>query len=165
VAKELARSQQKIQAMQATFDTLKDHINQEARHLVDELDVIDQTTVDIFAQLSANEIEFLLRQTIVEMMNNALSCWSESAGKGKIELAEESGIWRAYLDNGTYKTRTLDKYLDIDKLPKKPRINDVLQTVEFVSRHCDQNRACLKPLQSAHTKLMAILKAKSAKMV
>lgn len=159
-AKELARSQQKIQAMQAAFDNLKHHINQEASHLVGELDVIDQTTVDIFAQLTGQEIETLYKQTIVEMMNCALNCWCESAGKNKIDLAEESGIWRAYLDNGTYKTRTLDKYLDVGKLPKRPRINEVLQTVEFVSRRCDQNHAAFKTLQYTRTKLMAISKAR-----
>ncbi len=160
VAGELARSHQKMQAMQATFNSLKHHIDQQARHLTDELDTIEQTAVDIYAQQPGPEIEKLYRQAIVELVNAALTCWQETTGKSKVDLAEESRIWRAYLDKGTYKTRTLDKYLILDKLPKNPRVNDVLKTIAFVYRHSNPQHAAHKTLQSVHTRFMSLSKAR-----
>ncbi len=55
-----------------------------------------------------------------------------STGKTKIELAEESGLRKVHLDKSSYYTRTLDKYLDIETLPKRPRWRDVIKTAEYV---------------------------------
>lgn len=162
MATALARSQQKIQAMQATLDQLRHYIGEEARYLVDELNTIDQTAMDSFDHLPKHEIEPLYRQVIVETMNAALDCWMATSGRTKIDLAEKSRIWRAYLDNGTFKTRTLDKYLDMEKLPKNPRIGDVLKTVEFVCRHSDPNHVSYKALRAVNIKLTALMKARKA---
>lgn len=76
------------------------------------------------------------RTLIVNLMSSSLEVWEEQSGKGKLELAEESEIWRVNLDQGSYKTRTLDKYLQIRSLPKKPRVKDVIDTVSFVLKNC-----------------------------
>ncbi|MEW6078767.1 MAG: response regulator [Thermodesulfobacteriota bacterium] len=77
------------------------------------------------------------RETAVELMNHALRCWKQSSGKTKIDLAEESRLWSASVDNGgTYRTRTLDRYLSIATLPPNPRFNDVLDTGYFVLNNC-----------------------------
>ncbi len=55
-----------------------------------------------------------LRQSLVETMNFALRCWKQTARKTKIDLAEESAVWTASIDaDGTYRTRTMDRYLKI----------------------------------------------------
>ncbi|TWB34583.1 hypothetical protein FBZ90_1243 [Nitrospirillum pindoramense] len=83
--------------------------------------------------LDANE-EF--RRCIVDVMTLALDFWHHAKRKGKIELAEESGLWRVYMDRSSLQTRTLDKYLLVETLPRNPRWRDVVRTAEFVLRHC-----------------------------
>jgi len=72
------------------------------------------------------------RAALVELMQLSVVCWKESTGKSKWQLADESGLWNAYLDQGVYKTRTMNKYLKITTLPKNPKWNRVLDTAEFV---------------------------------
>ena len=65
-------------------------------------------------------------------MTLSLSLWAELSGKGRIELAERSGIWRVTLDKSSLQTRTMDKYLLMETVPAKPRWRDVVRTAEFV---------------------------------
>ena len=76
------------------------------------------------------------RQLLVNVLRRSLHLWERSTGKGKVELAEESGCWRVYVDGGTAKTRTLDKYLSDRTLPDKPRWRLVVRTVNHVLSHC-----------------------------
>ena len=62
----------------------------------------------------------------------ALACWEHDLDKSKLDLAEESRIWPVYIDKSTPTTRTLDKYLNIETCPKKPRTQRVIDTAEFV---------------------------------
>ena len=80
----------------------------------------------------------LIRQLMVESMTMTLSLWENDAKKTKFELAEESGLWRVYLDRSTLQTRTLDKYLHIDTLPKTPRWRTVINTMDYVLERCTQ---------------------------
>ncbi len=77
------------------------------------------------------------RQALVNLLQLALDLWERYAKKGKIELAEESRCWRVYLDGGTMKTRTLDKYLTEKALPEKPRWRSVVRTANFVLSSCE----------------------------
>lgn len=76
------------------------------------------------------------RRTIVDVMTLALECWQKGHRKGKIELAEESGLWRVYMDRSSPQTRTLDKYLLLETLPRHPRWRDVVRTADYVLRRC-----------------------------
>ena len=86
----------------------------------------------IDVQLEANEG---FRQSIVEVMSLALDYWQKTKHKGKIELAEDSGLWRVYMDRSSLQTRTLDKYLLVETLPRNPRWRDVVRTAEYVLRN------------------------------
>ena len=78
-----------------------------------------------------------MHKDMVELMLMGLRYWTQTTGKGKVELAEESGIWNATVDaNGTYRTRTLDRYLKYANFPQKPRWRDILQTAYYVLQHC-----------------------------
>ena len=72
------------------------------------------------------------RNALVNLMKLSVLCWKESTEKSKWQLADESGLWKAYLDQGVYKTRTMNKYLKTDTLPMNPKWNRVLDTAEFV---------------------------------
>lgn len=73
---------------------------------------------------------------LVEIMQLSLSIWEEEMELSKIQLADQSRLWRVSLDNGTAKTRTLDKYLSLETIPKNPRWKNVIQTANFVIRQC-----------------------------
>ncbi len=81
------------------------------------------------------ELEY--RSTLVQIMNHSLALWQDCTAKSKVNLAEESRIWSVYLDRSSAQTRTLDKYLLLQTLPKQPRWRDVLRTATFVMHHCE----------------------------
>jgi hypothetical protein len=76
-----------------------------------------------------------IRKRIVEIMKSSLSYWESHENRTKVDLAEQSKIWTVYLDAGTYRTRTLDKYLNVKTLPNYPKWKDVIKTSLFVLTH------------------------------
>ncbi|MGF1699739.1 response regulator [Photobacterium makurazakiensis] len=96
-----------------------------------------------------------LRELLVEIMKATLKLWEVSSKKTKFELAEESGLWRVYLDRSTLQTRTLDKYLHLETLPKTPRWRTVLSTIDFVLDRChtplnEREQLCTMKAQLQH---------------
>jgi two-component system sensor histidine kinase ChiS len=122
------------------------------RNMSPELDTLQDVLPPLSStDKSAKEREEDLRESLVHLMITAINLWETSTGKSKIDLAEESGLWKAYLDRGTYKTRTLDKYLSIKTLPKKPRWREVVKTAYYVTMHgglTEENEHRLKDLIS-----------------
>lgn len=77
-----------------------------------------------------NDNEF--KADLCELMNLSLTLWEDSTGESKVELAQQSRLWRVTLDGGSCKTRTLDKYLSVTHIPANPRWRIVIKTVNFV---------------------------------
>jgi two-component system sensor histidine kinase ChiS len=71
------------------------------------------------------------RTLTVSIMTESLQLWKIVTGKGKIDFAERSGIWRVNFDRSSLQVRTLDKYLLIETLPANPRWRDVIRSAEF----------------------------------
>lgn len=101
-----------------------------------------------------------LHEILVQLMNSSLRHWESTTGKTKVDLAEESRIWKAYLDRGTWKTRTLDKYLALETLPKKPRWREVIRTANFVLSNCNPGADAKDEIQSLILQAEAILRQK-----
>jgi two-component system sensor histidine kinase ChiS len=160
IAYELSQTHQKIQVLQSAFDSALRFLDQEGRHMAEELENITASMEKEFNGLSKKEIEVLFRQTIVEVMTDVLEAWERATGKNKIQFAEESKIWRVYLDADVYKTRTLDKYMNIDKLPKNPHYKDVIKSVEFVLTVFPESNPLKTRLQASLPKLRALIKAR-----
>ncbi|NVK39410.1 MAG: hypothetical protein HWE18_15890 [Gammaproteobacteria bacterium] len=80
-----------------------------------------------------------IRDLTVSLVRNCISLWQKYSGKNKTDLAEASRLWRVYMDGSTAKTRTLDKYLSLQTLPKNPRWETVNRTAHFVMEQCDLN--------------------------
>ena len=72
-------------------------------------------------------------------MQACIQFWQKSTGKNKAQLADSSNLWRVYIDGSTAKTRTLDKYLSLQSLPKKPRWETVIATAHYVLDHAGLN--------------------------
>lgn len=71
-------------------------------------------------------------EQIASALRDALIIWESRTGKDKIELAEASAQWRITNDCGSLKTRTFDKYLRAATVPARPRIGNVLRTLQYV---------------------------------
>ena len=90
----------------------------------------------------------------VEAMNLALECWEQATGQTKPDLARASGIWTVYMNkDGFERTQTLDKYLDIEKFPKRPRWNKIFQTLDFVLLSCETDFKLKSELEDLFSKL------------
>jgi len=89
---------------------------------------------DITSSASNSQSQEAFLDQLVSIMVLSLLIWEESTSKSKIEFAEQSKLWRISIDGGTAKTRTLDKYLSLDNIPKKPRWKNVINTANFILR-------------------------------
>ncbi|GAK23373.1 chitin catabolic cascade sensor histidine kinase ChiS [Vibrio sp. JCM 19052] len=96
----------------------------------------------------------LLREVLVDTMTHALEYWESVTGETKFAFAEQSGLWRVYLDRSTLQTRTLDKYMRIETLPKTPRWRTVLSSIEFILEHCKEQS------QNVHTLKLSVTKCR-----
>lgn len=96
-----------------------------------------------------------LRQALVLVMTLSLRYWTLITRKTKLDLAEECDgnrtVWTATREKDGFRTRTLDKYLRIDTIPKNPRYYDVRDTGDFVLNY---------PSTHPHPELKRELKAK-----
>jgi len=77
-----------------------------------------------------------IREITVALVRQCIQFWQNYTGKSKAELAEKSRLWRVYMDGSTAKTRTLDKYLSLQSLPKNPRWDTVSRTAAFILDEC-----------------------------
>ncbi|MDF2154990.1 response regulator [Vibrio sp. CAU 1672] len=99
----------------------------------------------------------LMREVLVDTMTHALEYWESVTGESKFAFAEQSGLWRVYLDRSTLQTRTLDKYLRIETLPKTPRWRTVLSSVEFILEHCKEQSPQRGYIEAQRDKLQRLL--------
>ncbi|WP_258868967.1 response regulator [Alkalilimnicola ehrlichii] len=77
------------------------------------------------------------REILTELLKKTVHYWEFATGRTRADLAEQSGLWTVTLDGSTRKTRTLDRYLSIDSLPKRPRWGIVSRTARYVIDHLD----------------------------
>lgn len=80
-----------------------------------------------------------VRDVTVQLVRDSIALWQKYSNKSKVDLAESSRLWRVYVDGSTAKTRTLDKYLSSQTLPKNPRWETVSRTANYVLEQCDLN--------------------------
>lgn len=103
-----------------------------------------------------------LRKLHVDVMQMSLLYWEVTTSKTKVELAEMSGIWNSYIDSkGTYRTKTLDRYLNENTLPKRPHTHQVLQTAYYVIKNCPLEERLLNQLQASLKELETIHRGQS----
>ncbi len=128
---------------------IKTHLrNREVTHLKEKVNTL----------LGSQQDEF--RETLVNLLSKSLDYWTRTTQKTKFDLAQESGLWKLYLDKSTFKTRTMDKYLNINTLPKKPRSENVVKTAEFVLTNCPAAEPWKKELEDLLTGLKQLLQKK-----
>ena len=132
--------------------------NRELKEIRKELELaLNNETANRFE--AEKEIDRLkLRNATVELLHLSLRCWKNITKKSKFDFAEESRLWSAVVDsNGTYRTRTLDKYLKTSTLPQNPRFNDVLDSAYFTLSTCSPDNEIRKDIESRITSLEQML--------
>jgi len=92
--------------------------------------------------------KIIVRKTLVTTLKMSLEIWEAETDKTELDFALESNIWGTHLDSktGTYRSRGLQKYLSEVSLPAYPRWRKVIQTTQFVIRHCPENSESYKKL-------------------
>ncbi len=100
-------------------------------------------------------------QQLVDLMLSSLAAWEESTRSTRIELAEQSGIWRVSVDDGRIRTRSLDRYLSMKTLPKNPRWREVLRTAHFVLASCSLSTGRKEELSDKLARLTQQIRANS----
>lgn len=101
------------------------------------------------------------RESIVNLMVLSVQCWEQCTKKNKIELAEESNIWRISVDGGRLRVRSMDRYLVAAKLPKVPRWHDVLKTAYFVLDAVQCDSPIKRKLEESLDRMLWILRKRS----
>lgn len=149
----------KVQVLSDVFDNIIKYLSSGGIDLINNLrstsGVKSEETTELMTEEQINH-EF--RKILVDIMNLSLLYWKLTSSKTKTELAEESGIWNVRLEGGeTFRTRTMDKYLFLDAIPKKPRWKDVIETAQYVLHNCP-NKAPLEKekLENRLTELLTI---------
>ncbi|MEL7291358.1 MAG: response regulator [Pseudomonadota bacterium] len=99
----------------------------------------------------------IMREVLVDAMTSALTYWESVTGQTKFAFAEQSGLWRVYLDRSTLQTRTLDKYLRLETLPKTPRWRTVLSSLDYILEHCNEQSPERTHIEALRDKLQHLL--------
>ena len=115
-----------------------------------------QTPMQSAAMLSASSIISYIRPLLVQVMIEALQYWQQCTFRSKIELATESAIWTVNMDNSSPQTRTMDKYLHIDSIPKRPKVEDVVRTAHYVLFHGKRNTELRESLETDLNELIKL---------
>ncbi|MEJ6679916.1 MAG: response regulator [OM182 bacterium] len=128
----LGQAQQNVRRINARLSVLKPiELNQQPE-LLEELIRIYSLVEKITSNLPDMDSDSEYRQQLVTLMRSALHAWEVTTQKSKIELVEESNIWAVSIDDGRLRTRTFDRYLRLEQLPKVPRWREVVRTAYFV---------------------------------
>ena len=64
-----------------------------------------------------------------------------TTGESQNELAEKSGCWHITMNGSTPRAYMLERYMDPQRIPKKPNWSIVLKTTIWVLKECPENLA------------------------
>ena len=76
-------------------------------------------------------------------MPGAAQVWTAQPNETLTSLAEKSGLWFVTQDDMISRPRTLQKYLKLKTLPKRPHLEPVLATADFVLAQYPHSSAAL----------------------
>ncbi|RMH36344.1 MAG: tetratricopeptide repeat protein, partial [Gammaproteobacteria bacterium] len=101
-----------------------------------------------------------MRAILVDLLFTCVHAWERATGKDKVDLAEASGIWRITIDGGRLRTRSLDRYLSLNTMPKRPRWRAVVQTAHFVLAETRLSAAERQEIEHKLEKVLAEIKSR-----
>lgn len=153
----LNRNRERIRALEEVLNGSLAKIEAANPGVAGELQAVDGALAALGRALARQTDPEGRRKAALAVMQAALACWEDATGKSKFDLARDSGLWKVYTNrDGWERAQTLDKYLDPAAFPQKPRLNQVLQTADFVLAACTTSSPARQDLQIARERLRAI---------
>ena len=146
-----------VKALQGALKGVESLISKNNHTIINEVRGIDASLDDLKVIINEDQYGLDIRNAIVNMMFLAVQYWENSTGKSKLDLAEESNLWKVYFDNGSYRTRTLDRYLFLSTLPQKPRWRTAISTAFYVLANCPEIEPLKTELVNSRDKLQTLL--------
>jgi signal transduction histidine kinase/DNA-binding NarL/FixJ family response regulator len=135
---------------------------QKHRHLFADLENVDRIIHSLSGALPQDgDDEQQYREALVKLMQDCHYYWQKVTGESIIELAEKSRIWSVSIDNGRLRTRSMNRYLSIDKLPSNPRWRQVARTAYFVLSKVSHDAEAKSALEKSVARLQDIVEAKA----
>lgn len=130
---DLSQNRQRLQQLEETINGLTPLVLERHPGFIDDLRAVDRSLERMSRELTPELPEQDQRKLIVEVMKLALDLWGDATQTTKADLARQSSQWAVYVNqDGWERTQTLDRYLDIQTLPARPRLKKVLLTGDFV---------------------------------
>ncbi|MCJ2165245.1 response regulator [Pseudodesulfovibrio sp. S3-i] len=154
--RELSENRQRILSLEETMLSLDSKDLESQHHVLENVKAFDELLASLSSRLGSRADMQDKRSMAVHVVNLAVNCWTAATGTTKADMAEQSGLWNVYMErDGYFRTQTLDKYLDSELLPQKPRWQKVLVTADFVLANCLEDTPLRRELEAAATTLRA----------
>ena len=80
------------------------------------------------------------RANLVELLDLAVKYFRLATGESTAELARRSEYWHITMNGSTPRAYMLERYLDLKRLPKKPKWGLVFRTCHWVLRECEEQQ-------------------------
>lgn len=146
---ELNRHQDRLRTLEDSLNAVLPTGNPHSSRIWKEIKALDTALEAVRQAELASEQKPDKAALAVSVINLSIDYWIESTGRGKFDLARQSGLWKVYTNkDGWERTQTLDKYLSMDTLPEKPRWRQILATGDFVLTVCQKPSALRSDLES-----------------
>ena len=151
---ELNKNQDRLRSLEETLSATLPKVAQQAPTVQQEIKAIDTALEAVSRTLLSPKKQETRNQLAVLVMSLSIDYWIKTTHTQKSDLARQSGLWNVYTNqDGWERTQTLDKYLDIETLPKRPRWKLVLATADFVLTFCNNSSPYRDHLETALVKL------------
>ncbi|WP_221031771.1 7TM-DISM domain-containing protein [Actomonas aquatica] len=122
----------RLRRLSEVFQELPAALMDKRPEVLQELESLEGAMAKLSQQLEPEGAPADFPALIVRVMTDAIGCWEADTGKSAIELAEASGIWAVNIDDGRLRARSLERYLDVERLPQRPRWRNVIKTAHYV---------------------------------
>ncbi|NQU64355.1 MAG: response regulator [SAR324 cluster bacterium] len=102
----------------------------------------DQLIMRLIRAVRPKPLSLDERSLHVTLLKQSLLLWKLTTGTNKQTLIEQSSLWSLYMDNrGVSVSRTFNRYLNLNKLPKNPDTVRIIKTAEFVLSKVDDQKS------------------------
>lgn len=136
---ELSKNTERFRMFQDTLSRLNPDMFENNPQLKADLCSIDDTLLKLQNYFNPEIGRIDKRIYAVQLLKKAVDLWCKHTNHKKPDLAEKSGLWNVQVNaDGWRRTQTLDKYLDIDTIPKNPKWKAIEETVEYVYDYLDE---------------------------
>jgi len=154
---ELNRNRKRIHDLEDSLIEYSATDKEKRPDLLHELKKIDSALDNLARSFFEDEKIATARELTVEVMSQAVDYWNENTGLTRADLARKSRIWKVYLEqDGRERTQTLDKYLDLESLPRNPGYKKVIRTADFVLTSLKTDSSIRHKLELSLAKLQAL---------